>query len=318
MLKEEGIPKLKEELPILSDEVTKKDIPKKNEVGVKSELEKDKNDFDNSAPPVLLPNSYDNKDTPDAPEDTIAKEKVPVKSEKSDTEADVSKLKDDEVDKEVLPEKEPENMETNDIVKEKLDEPIVSEIDTKINSEEEKPVEEMNTSDKIEDEKMEIDTVVEKMDVNSETKNEEEMKEDEETDIETDVRKEEEEQKEEKEIKSETPPDTKTENVIPVSITEEQENEDKKYDCDTDTETKYDGTQTNEKEDSLIKKEQEKGLETVDKAVLIKSEDVSDDLKERFNIHKMLPKDVILSPHIDDSQVNSLLELFVYLLFNFI
>lgn len=303
MLKEEGIPKLKEELPYLSDDMTKKEDSKKNEVSIKSEVDKDKNE-DNSAPPVLLPNCYDKKDS----DDSAVVDNLTVKTEKTDTEVEICKPENEERNEIVTVEESKEENEGNQS-QDKLEDQKVSESEPEVilSTTEEKPDLEKSAPDTEEEEKMEVDTSVEKMEITFETKNEEEMKEDEETDIETEVEKRKD-GEEQKEVEAELPSESKTKvSEAPTPVIDEPENEDKKYDCDTDTESKYDASQANDKEESTIKKELEASIEksdeTSDKAPVVKCEEAIEDLKDKFSIHKIIPKDILHS-HVDDSQVN--------------
>lgn len=287
-LKDDSIPKLKEELPILSDEMAKKDDTfNKNEVNIKSENDKDKND-ENSAPPILLPNNYDNKHSVDG-----VKESNSIKTEKVDV---VEALNNN------ISEKESNIEESKDQSKEhQLEQSNISEKNNTSSSlSEEKSLDISSTGNK-EDTKM--DSSSEKVDTNLEIKTEDELKEDDETDIETDLRKEEDEQKESI-VSSEESSKTKVSQEI-NSVVEEPENDDKKYDCDTDTEVKYDTSQINEKDNFSIKKEidnyHEKSTEMSEKDFSIKSENNIVDIK---GISKIIPKDDILHSHVEDSQVN--------------
>lgn len=308
----DSIPKLKEELPILSDEINKKDTSIQNEPNLKTETDKDKNDIDNSTPPVLLPNNYDNKD---AGIPTENKEKSGIKIE-GNYENESCKQKNETENENVLDSSKPEEPAPLPL-EEKLEESKVSETETEVGSvSDEKLTTESNSLNRSEDEKTDIDMSVEKSDTAVETKNEEEIKEDEETDIEPDLRKEEEDQQ--KGVAALETSGCKQENSQPVPVLEnEQENEDRKYDCDTDTETKYDASNILKREEStIIKKEKDESIEgkheTYGKSEKMKSEETFEDIKEKYNIHRILPRDDILHSHIDDSQV-SFKECWLYL-----
>lgn len=295
LLKEDSIPKLKEEIPILSDEMAKRDdTSNKNEACIKSESDKDKND-ENSAPPLLLPNSYDNKDSVD-----ILKESASIKTEVIETEVDNCKAQ-TEVQNDNISEKESNIEESKSELKElQLEQSTVSEVNNEASSVPEKSLDINNTITKTEDKKIEA---------SAEIKTEDELKEDDETDIETDLRKEEEEQKEASTNSGESIKEKISQE--PVLSAEEPENDDKKYDCDTDTEIKYDTSQIIEKDNILIKKEQEsnqeKGSEISEKDFLIKSENLREDTKDS----KIIPKDILHS-HVEDSQVIMNLSIFIY------
>lgn len=282
------------------------DTSNKNEACIKSESDKDKND-ENSAPPLLLPNSYDNKDSVD-----IFKESTLIKTEVIETEVDNCKAQ-TEVLNDNTSEKVSNIKESKNELKEfQLEQPGVSEVNNEVSSlSEEKSLDVNSSLNKTEDKK--IDSSYKKIETTAEIKTEDELKEDDETDIETDLRKEEEEQKE-----ANTNSDESIKTKIcqePVLSAEEPENDDKKYDCDTDTEIKYDTSQIIEKDNFSIKKEhennQEKGSEISEKDFLIKSEDISVDTKDS----KIIPKDDILHSHVEDSQVNMNLYLFIYSLY---
>lgn len=309
-MKEDGIPKLKEEIPILCDEMAKRDdMLNKNEACIKSESDKDKND-ENSAPPLLLPNSYDNKDSLD-----IFKENTSIKTEVIETEADNCKEQ-TEVQNDNICEKESNIEGSKPELKEiQFEHSNVSEVNNEASSlSVEKSLDINSTANKTEDKK--IDNSDKKIETTAEIKTEDELKEDDETDIETDLRKEEEEQKEADTNLEESTKTKVCQELIPSA--EEPENDDKKYDCDTDTEIKYDASQVSEKDNFSIKKEeennQEKGSEISEKDFLIKSEDMRIDTKDS----KIIPKDNILHSHVDDSQVNMNLYMYIDNIFTFI
>lgn len=275
------------------------DTSNKNEAYIKSESDKDKND-ENSAPPLLLPNSYDNKDSVD-----IFKESMVIKTEVIESEVDNCKAQ-----TEVLNDKTSEKVSNieeskNELKEFQLEQPGVSEVNNEASSlSEEKSLDVNSTVNKTEDKKIET---------TAEIKTEDELKEDDETDIETDLRKEEDDQKE-----ANTNSDESIKTKIshePVLSAEEPENDDKKYDCDTDTEIKYDTSQIIEKDHFSIKKEhennQDKSSEISEKDFLIKSENISVDTKD----NKIIPKDDILHSHVEDSQVNMNLYIYIFFLY---